>query len=292
MMKRHDIIVWVLLVICTACETEIDYKGEELDNFMVLNANLRTDSVISCKISRSNTIFENNYIQSLNDVEMSLYCNGERIGLGNSPVTGNYFWTEKVTEGNEYSIKVEHPKYESINAFTVIPEKANAWVSDINQKENGREEVTVTIDDKPGKNFYRLLLLRGNKKDYDDTFGYGAGYSDVYRFSSNDPVLNYNKVVNEESSFSDYPENIHGIFNDELFDGKRYNLKFTPWGADDLVIDIQQISEDLYLYYRSIRYSDWYGEDPMVEPVRIHSNVNGGAGILGSTNSNLIYKEE
>ncbi len=290
MKKLQYIIAWVILLSGSACETEIDYNGKALENFMVLNAKLEADSLISCRITRSNTIFEDRYIQSINDVKVNLYCNGELVGAGN-PAGGGYFhWLEsKAIQGNEYTIKAEHLNYKSTSANTSIPEKANAWVSDIRHTENGYREVMVTIDDKPGANFYKLQV------SVISTYDYSYGYMRYSSFSSKDPVLNHNKVIDDDSSFSDYPYNKYGIFNDDLFDGEVYHLKFTTDGSamyEKLIIDIQQISEDMYLYYNSTQFNDYYGDDPVIEPVRIHSNVNGGAGILGSSNSNYIYKEE
>ncbi len=300
MKKLQYIIAWVILLTGSACETEIDYNGKALENFMVLNAKLEADSLISCRITRSNTIFEDRYIQSINDAKVNLYCNGELVGAGNFLGDGYCYWPErKAIQGNEYTIKAEHPNYKSTSANTTIPEKANTWVSDIRHTENGDQEITVTINDKPGANFYRLQIFLAYQEDpdypADPYYGHEYGYGASNFYTSKDPVLNHNKVIDDDSSFSDYPYNKYGIFNDDLFDGEVYHLKFTANGSssfEKLIIDIQQISEDLYLYYNSTQFNDYYGDDPVIEPVRIHSNVNGGAGILGSSNSNYIYKEE
>ncbi len=291
MKKQYYITIWTLLLImCTACETEIDYKGEDLENFIVLNANLQADSLISCKISRSSTIFDNLGTSLIRNAEVNLYCNGELVGAGVYGVGASYYWEEKAIEGNSYTIKVNHPQYKSVNATAKIPTKADAYVSDANF--DGEVEFTVTINDKPGANFYRLLVFQKNQYWDNAPDGEQVPYYDYYTtyFSSDDPVLNYNKIVNDDSSFSDIPANTYGIFNDDLFDGETYHLKLTPWSLNNIVIDVRQISKDLYLYYRSVQDSDWYGDAPMVEPIKIHSNVNGGAGILGSSNSNYTYK--
>jgi len=103
--------------------------------------------------------------------------------------------------------------------------------------------------------------------------------------------------------------NSYNVFSDEIFNGKEYPLKFkykdysysyTPGKntindgtgrnyRKKLLINLQAISKDYYLYLKSRSAS---GNDSFFsEPVQIYNNVENGIGILGSYTSKTITIE-
>ena len=113
---------------------------------------------------------------------------------------------------------------------------------------------------------------------------------------SSDPVLNWNTVPSE---MSDVSPNNYNVFDDELFNGKSYVLTFdvdmyntsNVKSLDDYSVDVQAISKSMYLYYKTLDAQQWYGDSPFSEPVQLHTNVDGGAGIVGGLTSNLLKLE-
>lgn len=97
--------------------------------------------------------------------------------------------------------------------------------------------------------------------------------------------------------------NKYHVFSDDLFNGKTYSLQFSTditkyikeIGPDgyafnikhEIYIILQSISKDYYLYLKTRGAS--YAANYFSEPVKVHNNIIGGVGILGSyTNSNIV----
>lgn len=163
----------------------------------------------------------------------------------------------------------------------------------------------LTFSDPPNsENFYRLAILN---KYYIDSVNYNTNYE---WFEKTDVVFGENnQAANDMIDEGNY--NTYGTFTDDLFDGKKYRLTFSfdatfrhykngtppsdyiPSGGgfytakpNELYIDIQHLSKSYYLYL--VTSSKYNNDDLFAEPVQIHSNVNGGIGILGNYSHNLI----
>ncbi|TAJ10224.1 DUF4249 domain-containing protein [Marinilabiliaceae bacterium JC017] len=304
-MKRFNILKYIFLIplpFLLACEKEISYKGGEIDNFLVLNAALSPDSVVACHISVSETILENHDIQVPADVKATLLEDGKMVGdLQQKEPGGNYILDGfKPAVGKQYEIRASYKDYPEVKAKTSIPELAAGEVVAFRYLPNeGKLKITLRVDDKPGRNFYRLRAL---SRKYDWSYGEnGTEYKPVeppvyffVKIESDDAALNGNKVRNEEG-IEGYPSNQYAVFNDELFDGKSYYLSFdmiyyssNEFSYDDFCIDLQEITEDLHFYYKTVDAFHYYEDRPFSEPVRVFSNVNNGAGIVGGMNNHLL----
>lgn len=304
-MKRFNILKYIFLIplpFLLACEKEISYKGGKIDNFLVLNAALSPDSVVACHITVSKNILENQDIQVPADVKATLLEDGKMVGdLKQNKQGGNYILLGfKPAVGKQYEIRASYKEYPEVKAKTSIPEPAAGEVVNLKAMSNeGKLKITLRVDDKPGRNFYRLRVLSRQYDWYYDENGseYKPVEPPVYFFEtieSDDAVLNGNKVRNEEG-IEEYPSNQYGVFNDELFDGKSYSLTFyLPYYFNDeslydnLRIDLQEITEDLHFYYKTLDAFHFYEDRPFSEPVRVFSNVKNGAGIVGGMNNHLL----
>ena len=58
---------------------------------------------------------------------------------------------------------------------------------------------------------------------------------------------------------------------------------------NDIKVNLECISKELFMYYKTLDAQDWYGESPFSEPVRLHTNIINGSGILGACNANYIH---
>ncbi|MCG8580221.1 MAG: DUF4249 domain-containing protein [Bacteroidales bacterium] len=309
-MIRTIILLAIICFAATSCEKEIEYNGKELNNFLVLNAELIEGETIRIDLTRSNTIFENKSIKTIGDAEVQLYIDGvfaETLDVYSyfegAPnlnhehyITEEYYYlyiTKSVKAGSNYTIKVKHPDFEEINASTTVPPKADARIKSI-EKVNGMHNYTLVINDPPGKNYYRLRAEAcyeyPNYEGETERSCYNLFYYDL---NTKDPILSFNKIIDEDS-FTDYPDNVYLLFDDELFDGESYELKISIWAEnpEDVSIEILQLDENLYQYYNTVQMRDYYEDYAFGEPVRVYSNVNSGAGILGSSTSKLLKLED
>lgn len=294
----------IIMIVVTACEKEIEYQGDNLESFLVLNASLQTDSAVTCYVSRSRTLLEKNPIQTIDDAVVELYSDDVFVEELKSISNGMYK-TEAVTilPETQYELRVNHQSYKNVSASTVVPEKTNAEfvsVKLVNVRTDGytseKMRFKVKVKDKPGKDYYRLNVYSPDW--YFNQLGeyvFDKNSLNLRYFESSDPVLNGNVVVVDDD-FSDHPDNEHRVFNDELFDGEEYELSIEVNENDmelvsNIKIDVQKISYDLYLYYKTLDAYNYYEDSPFSEPVRIHSNVMNGAGVLGSCTANWLMIE-
>ncbi len=291
MTKYIPLLIICLIITFASCEEEITYKGENVKNFMVLNASLHPDSLIKCQITRSNTMFENNPIICLGDAKVSVWSDGKMLEELSHQYLGFYQSHQlKPQAGKTYEFRVNHPEYSPLYANTTIPEKATATVARV---EPGSNEILLTINDKAESNYYQVKAYT-IMPEYDWHGNVIGEQYYMHYLESNDPVMNFNKIIDEDSEFSDVPMNTYGIFNDELFNGKNHAIRFKLYNGSDSKtrIELNQISKDLYMYYKSVSYNQYYEGDPFAEPIGIHSNVKGGAGILGSQNVFLLEVQD
>lgn len=327
-MLKNSLLILIFCMGFISCEKDIEYKGIEINNFLVMNSILSPDSVISCKITRSNTLFESTPIQSITDASVGLFSGDDLIENLMHLSEGTYVSESgaKPQVGSNYTIKASHHKYESINATTqlLIPVEAKItsfkegkssddYYYDPSYSANTALKFEVKIDDLGGEDYYRLQVYAPNVNYvYDEDYNYEYSEEppevsiiisdELYQQSiiSNDPVLNNNKVI-VDSDFEDAPFNSYTVFNDILFDGESYTLRFEIYNVaqgaeeadkqqilDAIQVDVQKISKDLYKHFVTVTASNYYGDSPFSEPVQVFSNITGGAGILGSSTSNIL----
>ncbi len=271
-----------IMVLVCSCEKEIDYKGKGLENFLVVNSLLMPDSLLKCKVSRSNTLFDEGEIQMIEDAKVEVYKNDELLEVLPYSQKGYYRSASLKPEiGQNYRFKVIHTKYPDVSCKTTIPSAPVVSVSSCVMHDDNNYDVTLAINDLPGDDYYRIVAY---------TFGEHYEHNMLAYVGSNDPVLNFNKVVVDDSEFTDYPDNYYKVFDDALFDGNTYELRLSLylWEPSDLYIVVQHLTKDLYLYYSSVQSHIYYDDDPFSEPVQIHSNVNNGAGIMGGLSQTVM----
>lgn len=156
------------------------------------------------------------------------------------------------------------------------------------------------ISDNP--DYYRLVLK--TKLTFESgMINESYNYFDFTDIVSGKTIQSETDIFEEENSRNEY-----NVFSDELFNGNEYPLKFTYMrgimeylpgyegkNSNDsnpvkieLFIDLQSINKSYYLYLKTL--SSFSGSESFFsEPVQIHSNINGGIGILGGYTRNIIH---
>lgn len=161
---------------------------------------------------------------------------------------------------------------------------------------NKQLKFTVNFkDDLDTKNYYRLVVKY--RQHIDD-----VGIIDNTAFiESTDLVFG---STSEGDIFQEGTTNYYHEFSDEILNGKKYGLTFTVNTTEyeympgkepvdngevhvnvlekqELVINLQSISDSYYLYLKSRSANNSYIEF-FSEPVQIHNNIQNGIGIIGS----------
>jgi hypothetical protein len=298
---------FISLTLLLACEKEIAYRPNNQIPFLVMNGYLNPDSAWNIGVSQSIPMGKKLASDKVSDAVVKVFVKDIPIEtLQYSEVNKRYIGTGKPLAGKEYKITIEKNGFLPIEATSVIepsPKVLNvSIVKDSLIKD--RAFVTVTFSDQSGvKNFYRLVVA--NEDEYEKrppwainspnspASGWvGNTYIDYsLGIRSNDPNLTWNNQSSSAGVFDDVPNNIFNIFNDELIDGKTHSLTFSyslspyPEAKNNTVIYLQSITKELYMYLKSLSAQYYFGDDPLLEPIQVYSNVKNGGGILGGYNA-------
>jgi len=310
---NKSIYFWGFLISATlpiACEKEISFSPNHQVPFLVMNSYLNPDSVWQVNVSESTPLAKKTLNNNVIGAVVKVFEEGTLLEtLQYDEGSKRYIGTTKPIAGKEYKIYVEKNSFLPIEATSVIGPRPD--ISDIriirDNLINNRAFATVTFNDPINvKNYYRLVVAN------EDTFekrpswainnpkSSGSGWiGNTYidyalGLRSNDPNLVWQNQSSSAGVFDDVPNNIFNIFNDELIDGKTYSLTFSyslskyPEAKNNTVIILQSITKELYLYLKSLSAQYYFGDDPLLEPIQVYSNVKNGGGILGGYNSNKV----
>ena len=308
-----SILVSSLLFSCEDMETVVTIDIPPHEAVLVLNSIVDTDTEVRVLVSHSVGAFEQIIPSCITDAEVLLFENNQFVDtlmidlintdsvnyyndFGESQILMNYYTSDIIpNSGSTYTIKVNHPSYESITASTYIPEDIIVYDIQID---------TVTDPEKIGfsfsfndngiqENYYRLKLFSSCMKtwiDDGDTVDYG--YSGRMIMMSNDPSFP-SDIPFEGYTFIDQQV----IFTDDLFNGQEKNISidveskgYRYSDCDTVTIQFSTFSDDTYSYYNSLGEHSDKGELGLFggEVIPVYSNVENGLGVIISVNAQNI----
>jgi hypothetical protein len=299
---------------------------------LVLNSFVTPDSVVKVLLTRSKFFLDDDTkFDTITNAEVKLFVNDIFVEKLNPSTKGYYTGNYFPKENDMLKFVAISPQLGEVTATTNIASKQAIIGIDSSSVSLGVYPMVQyssynggpTIKDTTGysystgldlrirfkdapnvKNYYRLVLK--GKSYYSD----GKVVENTVNSSSDDLVFGSNNtdILGEMSSYYLYNE-----FNDQLFDGKTYELKTrahfqrtklikkpntskpTTIGTDtitrqELIVVLQSISESYYHYLKTIA-ANQSGEDFFSEPVQIYSNIQNGLGIFGSyTSSSKVFE--
>jgi len=332
-MKNKTTYLLIAIFSQMACTQFIDLSDKTIEPIIVLNSILTPDSSIKVELYRNTSIYEVDK-KIIRDAEVTLYENGlvlDKLNLKYSVIEDPYFddieggeqfdttfyYTSAkaiARQGCTYKITASAPGFEMVTAQTAIPQQAvitGIDTASIYSLAPGYENLTLNLllnfDDAPEiDNYYRVIMcLKRGRLKTDSINGEAVEYINVSDwgstpFKSKSPALtSQNEDAN--SSLIGAPKNKYKVFNDELFNGKRYQLDLTKefgimssnierepeYQIKDgeffhFTIYLHSITADTYFYLKSFEMQQFYNDIPFIEPVIVYSNIENGAGVFGS----------
>lgn len=332
MKQLHLLFILSISLFFYSCINELEFNGEQQKPMLVLNSFVTPDSVVKVLLTRSKFFLDDDTkFDTITNAEVKLFVNGIFVEKLNPGTNGYYTGTYFPKENDILKFVANSPQLAEVTATTNIAPKQTIIGIDSSSVSlgvypmvqyssyNGGPfiadttgysystglDLRIRFKDAPNvKNYYRLVLKA--KSYYTD----GKVVENTVNSSSDDLVFGSNNtdILGEMSSYYLYNE-----FNDQLFDGKIYELKTrayfqrtklikkptttkpTTIGTDtitrqELIVVLQSISESYYHYLKTIA-ANQSGEDFFSEPVQIYSNIQNGLGILGSyTSSSKVFE--
>ena len=319
-MKKILYIIAAITVLAS-CEGTIDYTPSDSATKIILNGLIHTGEsrhTISMCLSDLQTVRPVNEGEIYCTVNGGKRIAGVRTPYSGRDQL-DFVFDMDLKPGDHVLVEA-YCKGMSCRAEVDMPETASvksAEVKDLKDKE-GEYDLDMTLSDRVGGNDYFLLYLM-EKNEF--TFRYDEGLnlpdttvvigSSIGYDIGNDPVLN--DGYQTESSVTDdlfadmMPYNVTKVFSDRFFTDSECNVSvrffssykyvlldrrsgYWEYPAESvskkstILVRLVSIGKEYYDYLRAFNsfYPSEFEYNPLIEPVEIPSNVEGGLGFIGA----------
>jgi hypothetical protein len=305
----------LMLFAAAACESDIKFKGSEVEPKTVIYSLLNPDSLVTVTIAESHAVFETRHESlQITDASVRLYQDGELIEtLTYVPVTTfpDYYPDERFSRyvshshkpvpGSTYRIEVDIDGLESAWGETRLPEPVPVISVDtgsvIFEQYAGEVKIKVKFLDPAGtENYYRLTAralagtyLGNPDEPYEPSFPVAVYESDIGYGALSEPLITPQQ---DDDMFGMYLRNDFYLFMDELIDGKEYSLTLgydyqEPPALESYefihaYFSLHAITRDIYLYLRSYSAQRQTTDNFLAEPVPVYTNITNGLGVVGA----------
>ena len=243
-------------------------------------------------VEESNKAYDIIQEATLTDAKVVLTVNNETTyPLVYDTLTLRYQSNYKPSVGDRMEVRINSTTGEQTIARTEVPRPQKLEIIEV-RNELLEEELDYPLSDNRGyvkmklrihdpvkeKNYYRLAI-RGRYLLFDDFYHIWNLYL------SSDPIFRDERLI---SKWGAWPAFFSDVFDDSLmsdgsyeFEIKTYVLgdKYNKWPIYE--VSLQSITEDYYRYLKSMQLYRISRSDTYSEGVYIHSNNEGGWGLLG-----------
>ncbi|MFW5754669.1 MAG: DUF4249 domain-containing protein [Marinilabiliaceae bacterium] len=296
--RNTTMVSWLLLLglIVWSCEKDLELELKEKGEQLVLFSFLTPDSAFSVHLSKSVPHFSVDDFERIYEGNITVYKNEEIVDDFIFPFDRTWAVRDSIgiSEGDAFRVEALDGEGHQVSGETVVPEAVPLTLADdastifIDQPGGAEREVfrcRLEIPD-PGdeNNFYQLLVFEEicsmNGQDTTCT-------RTKIDYPKNDPVF----YVREQEESLIGSVDFEGCFSDHLFDGEVYQLDVhlpveyaSPPSGSSVTRKIQFVlvshTRAYYNYLRSRVVAEYGYELPVVDPVRIYSNVEHGLGVV------------
>lgn len=278
--------LWLLV---GSCETDLHLELQEGGGQLVLFAFPTADSTLSVHLSKSVSHSSVDDFERIYDGYIAIYKNDARIDSFAWPF--NKTWAQKpdlaINEGDQIRIIGGNTEGLRVVGETTLP--AAVAINNIHEKipkttnGNGSILYEVEFNDPAGiDNFYQLIVTNETRDSLDRQIEFQQ-----INFTKTDQVF---YIRDQEGSLLG-GINFLGSFSDYLIQGKPHSLQIgipqiyleTPGEKEKRIIrfHLLSLSESYYKYLRSRVVAEYNYDLPVVDPIKTHSNISGGLGLVG-----------
>ncbi len=301
-MLLRNAVILLLLFSLFACEKDIEIDLNTQADQLVMYAFVYPDSTVNLHLSKSQSILSVEDYKVVDKGRFQMFINNNFQGAFILP--SDTVWSEwpefSFNPGDEFRINAYELNGDTIYAESYIPQAIAIDAMDTTtvrqevSEDNSVQMLKTSIrfsDPVDEKNFYQVLVVRE-----------GWGYKGVLPYYTR-KVVDFEKddavFTQGDQSGSLLPGlDFRGLFVDGSINGKEYDLTvYIP--RDNLYFDyyedkvritvyLYHHTPDYYHYFRSIilaeGYEGIYDGLPVFEPVKIHTNVDKGLGLVSGLN--------
>jgi len=281
-----------LLLSFFSCEKSINYQLNDQSYEVVMYAFPMPDSIVKVHGSQTTNILSLNDYEGIEDLNVSVLIGDNEVTDLSYPFGKNWFEIHNVRGEENANVKIVFtiPNGDTISANTTIPIAVPIVSIDTSR-------VVVVNSDNKDENMLRCVVEFNDPSSEENYYQIRVDSKIEYL---NDTITTINSVdyvkedkvflVGDDESVLLSDVDFEGTFNDFLFDGNNYKVKFAipeQWLVKDTDVISNKLSfylfsltADYYKYIRSSIKNVAYREYPFSEKVNIYSNVDNGLGIV------------
>lgn len=281
----------------SGCETVVDVQPPEHEPKLVAQSFFSPDSLWVVRVSRSVPFTASGPPEFVDSATVKVWDGNQVVARPTRSDTGTYVARGRGAEkGNKYRLTVDAPGFPTIEGRDALPPPPPVTSFQTTSLEpadtSSRRQITridVTLDDPPNPdNFYGLLVVQARAKVNRQTGQITPMSPSLFPFQSEDQVLGENPLGALNTDATQYRE---AFFPDDPFDGNSQTITFTiqydaPAPDANVVIRrvfaaaLLSVSSDFYHYWETANEQAVVNNNPFAEPLRVHSNLDGGLGVF------------
>ena len=306
-MRRILPISFFAALLLAACETVVEVKLPPHEAQLVAHSLFGLDSLWFVNVSTtiSSTGAQDPRLADEATVEI---WEGERLVERLSPIGRGIFTSATNAPAPEktYTLRVAAPGFAVSEGSGAVPLAARITAFEQHIEDQRIDEVymlrtvriKLTVDDPSGvQNYYGLQVLQDRRLIDKETGEIHVLPQSNLRFVTNDPSLGEQDIFESEKT-----RHKEAIFNDDLFHGQRHTFDFEIEYAINLrerEVEVERsirvvfmaVSEDYFLYRKTVKLQNSVADNPFAEPVHVHSNMTGGPGIFAGFRAEVFPLE-
>ena len=289
----------MVAIFFVSCEKNLELEIEEKGGQLVLYSFIAPDSLFQVHLSKSVSHISVDDFERVYHGNVTIYKNDEIVDDFIYPFDKTWAQREDAgfKAGDRVIIEAADGKGQRVRGEALIPEAVPLVFADTlrvtrESTRNGDKELMncqFSIND-PGttKNYYQLIIL-------EEICHLENGLMKCERnrieYSKNDPVF----YIQDKQESLIGSIDFDGCFSDTLFNGSAYSLEVDlpieyfaqpekPQSTRKIYFLLLSHQKVFYDYFRS-RVVAEYGYDlPIIDPIRIYNNVQGGLGVVAGYN--------
>jgi hypothetical protein len=296
---KKEYILILLALLTFSCEKDLELEMQENGGRLVLYSFIAPDSLFQVHLSKSVSYISVDDFERVYNGSVTVYRNSNIVDDFIFPFDEAFTNRQSVefVTGDTVMIEAADGFGQKIWGETVIPEAVSVNVSDTlvvtrTDYKNRDENVLnckLAIPDPYGvDNYYQLIIVE-----------------EICRLEDGEMVCERNRVEYDKSDpvffIQDKEESLiggidfGGCFSDDLFDGEDYSLEVNlpveyasvpekSGASRKIYFLLLSHTRGFYDYYRSRVVAEYGYNLPIIDPIRIYNNINGGLGLVSGYN--------
>ena len=283
-----------------------NYENNSNDKHLTLFSFLTTDSIFSVHLSKSVDYYSVDDFERVYDGVIMIEKNGEKVDSFDYDF--RYMWDKrkniKISSLDNFKITASDSKGKIVTGTTVIPQKvpiSRIDTSRVTIYSSGFQrkyfECKILFQDPPDEdNYYQLVVTMDEWTKTESSNLHSFQHLD---FHKTDSVF----FIKDQSGSVLSGIDFRGTFSDFRINGLNYPLKIRiPAYYFDNVASNQKkcinfillsLTSNYFNYFRCRVIADYNYDLPVIDPIKISGNVDGGLGLIGGiavTCDSLILK--